>query len=200
MATNENGHRYETCGAARKHDRGPCTRPAGWGTSHPGTGYCKLHGGSTPSGEQHGKKLAAQKAVAAFGLPREIDPDQALMEELWRCAGLVAFFERLISTGELPAEENATGRKRAVRLTQATMAGEQPSVWYAMFAQERDRMHAVAKTCKAVGIEERRVRVVEELGGQIAQVLRNVLGDLGVADDPRVPEIVRRRLTEVAGE
>lgn len=35
---------YRTCGATnRKGD--PCTRPAGWGTSHPGSGKCKLHGG-----------------------------------------------------------------------------------------------------------------------------------------------------------
>jgi hypothetical protein len=27
-----------------------CTRPAGWGTPHPGEGRCKLHGGSTPTG------------------------------------------------------------------------------------------------------------------------------------------------------
>lgn len=138
--------------------------------------------------------------MANFGLPREIDPDQALMEELWRCAGHVAWLGAIIGEGTLPAAENPTGRQRNVRLTQTTMAGEVPSVWIALYGQERDRLHAVAKTCKAVGIEERRVRVVEELGGQIAQVLRNVLGDLGVADDPRVPEIVRRRLTEVAGE
>src|SRR3990172_7648888 len=25
-----------------------CTRPAGWGTDHPGVGRCKLHGGSSP--------------------------------------------------------------------------------------------------------------------------------------------------------
>src|SRR3990172_6349181 len=25
-----------------------CSRPAGWGTSHPGVGRCKYHGGSSP--------------------------------------------------------------------------------------------------------------------------------------------------------
>lgn len=36
------------CGSKRKKGRGPCTQPAGWGTTHPGEGRCKLHGGLQP--------------------------------------------------------------------------------------------------------------------------------------------------------
>ena len=39
------------CGRNRKHGRGPCTRPAGWGTAHVGEGACKLHGGNQPRGK-----------------------------------------------------------------------------------------------------------------------------------------------------
>ena len=38
-----------TCGA-KNRSGGACARPAGWGTPHPGTGRCKLHGGSVPTG------------------------------------------------------------------------------------------------------------------------------------------------------
>ena len=31
-----------------------CAQAAGWGTDHVGVGACKLHGGATPSGEDHG--------------------------------------------------------------------------------------------------------------------------------------------------
>lgn len=31
-----------------------CGQTAGWGTDHVGVGACKLHGGATPSGEEHG--------------------------------------------------------------------------------------------------------------------------------------------------
>jgi hypothetical protein len=31
----------------------PCKRPAGWGTDHPGSGRCKLHGGATKRGAEH---------------------------------------------------------------------------------------------------------------------------------------------------
>lgn len=36
------------CKAKTKGTGEPCTRPAGWGTDHPGVGKCKLHGGATP--------------------------------------------------------------------------------------------------------------------------------------------------------
>jgi hypothetical protein len=33
------------CGSPRKKGRPACTQRAGWGTTHPGLGRCKLHGG-----------------------------------------------------------------------------------------------------------------------------------------------------------
>ena len=38
-----------TCGARARQSGQPCKRPAGWGTDHPGSGRCKLHGGLTPA-------------------------------------------------------------------------------------------------------------------------------------------------------
>ncbi len=43
-------HGSRICGSPRKKGRPPCTRPAGWGTSHPGKGRCKLHGGLKKDG------------------------------------------------------------------------------------------------------------------------------------------------------
>lgn len=37
------------CGAKKRQGEGTCKRPAGWGTEHPGTGRCKLHGGNNRS-------------------------------------------------------------------------------------------------------------------------------------------------------
>lgn len=38
------------CNAVAKSTGNPCKRPAGWGTGHPGTGRCKLHGGKSLGG------------------------------------------------------------------------------------------------------------------------------------------------------
>jgi transposase-like protein len=52
------------CGAKAKQTGGPCRRPAGWGTSHPGTGKCKLHGGcSTGPKDATGNKNARTHGV-----------------------------------------------------------------------------------------------------------------------------------------
>jgi hypothetical protein len=40
------------CGAIKRQGEGECQQPAGWGTDHPGTGRCKLHGGASPSGPE----------------------------------------------------------------------------------------------------------------------------------------------------
>lgn len=41
------------CGGLLRDGSGrTCTRPAGWGTSHPGEGKCKLHGGGSPRGTE----------------------------------------------------------------------------------------------------------------------------------------------------
>jgi len=71
-------------------------------------------------------------------------------------------------------------------------------VWVRLYRVERKHLADVAKTCIACGIEERRVRIAEGQGEMIAQVLRGVLADLGVADDPAVPAVVRRHLSVVS--
>lgn len=40
------------CNGIRRGHTGYCTRPAGWGTDHLGTGRCKLHGGASLRGAE----------------------------------------------------------------------------------------------------------------------------------------------------
>jgi hypothetical protein len=51
----DNQKKYRICGSlTRQSESKPfCHRPAGWGTSHPRVGRCKLHGGCSPSGPNH---------------------------------------------------------------------------------------------------------------------------------------------------
>lgn len=41
--------RKNVCGAKTRSGK-PCQHHAGWGTDHPGTGRCRMHGGATPRG------------------------------------------------------------------------------------------------------------------------------------------------------
>jgi hypothetical protein len=55
---------------ARKDDGTLCEQRAGWGTTHPGEGRCKLHGGSSLRGPdhpnyKHGRRTRYDKALKA---------------------------------------------------------------------------------------------------------------------------------------
>jgi hypothetical protein len=140
------------------------------------------------------------RAVVVYGLSREIDPHAALLEELHRTAGHVAWLASIIGAGVMKADESPTGKKRAVKLDQDVFGGgQQPSVWVELYHRERKHLADVAKTCIAVGIEERRIRLAEQTGEMFAKAIRGILADLGVADRPEVPDVVRRHLTLVTG-
>lgn len=62
----------------------PCRRPAGWGTEHPGTGRCKLHGGaSTGPKDLRGNKNALKTGEhEAIWLDALDDDEQQLVQQI----------------------------------------------------------------------------------------------------------------------
>lgn len=73
-----------------------------------------------------------------------------------------------------------------------------PSVWLELYQKERTHLVAVCATALKCGIAERQVKLSEQHGRLIAEVIRSVLDDLGVADHPDVGATVRRHLTLVS--
>jgi hypothetical protein len=118
-----------------------------------------------------------------LGLPREVDPHTALLEELHRTAGAVQWLGAVVADLE---QEHVGGDVGPAQ------------VWVRLLGDERDRLVKVAKTCVDVGIEERRVRLAESAGAQLAAVVRAVLDRLELSDGQRllalqvVPEEFRR--------
>lgn len=185
------GKARHTCGATNRQGK-PCGKPAGWGTPST-TGRCKLHGGNTPNGKKHAQTLEAQTAVATYGLPREIDPHSALLEELHRTAGHVAWLGMKVRELE---ERDTYG---PVGGGEWSTPEQKPHVYIVMYQGERKHFAQIAKTCVDVGIEERRVLVAEQQGLLMAQVVEKILTDLGVRDRPEVPNVVRRAFTLLEG-
>jgi len=156
-----------------------------------GTTVCRYHGG----GAKHVRKAATkrdqlERVFDTYGLPREVDPHTALLEELHRTAGHVAWLGQIVVM--LDTDEGKG------KLLEKTMFGEQPAVWIKLLSQERKHLIDVAKACVAAGIAERQVKLAETQGQIIATVIQAVLTDLGVADKPEVPAIVRRHLSLAA--
>lgn len=206
-AADPNGHSKPKCGAKRRSadsNGAPCTRPAGWGTDHAGHGRCKWHGGATPSHVTAGKVAKALTAVATFGLPREVDPRDALLEEVYRSAGAVDWLREQVQT--LTADQVIWGKAEEVE----KQAGEFPGidtthkasvhVWVELYHRERKHLVDVSKAAIAAGIEERRVRLAEQQGALLAGVIKNILGelDLNPEQQARVGEVVPRHLRAVA--
>ena len=131
-------------------------------------------------------------AVESYGLAREIDPHSALLEELHRTAGHVAWLQMKVADLEEAKMYGPVGGAAG------GYPSTEPHIWVRLYQEERRHFLGVAKTCVGVGIEERRVHLAEHQGEMIAQVLRGVLADLGVADDPAVPAVVRRHLSVVS--
>lgn len=81
------------CGAKTKAGK-PCTQPSGWGTSHPGTGRCKLHGGNAGRPVTHGRYSAVQRPrIKALLAEFEKDEDPLnLVPELHLLRSLILDF------------------------------------------------------------------------------------------------------------
>lgn len=207
MPSEEAGQGKPKCGGKRRSADSnglPCTRPAGWGTDHPGDGRCKLHGGSTRSHRTANQVTQAERAVATFGLPREIDPRDALLEEIYRTAGAVDWLHQQVQ--RLEAEQVIWGKTEEVEKT----AGEFPGVdvthaaaihvWVELWQNERKHLVNVSKAAIAAGLEERKVRLAEQQGAMLASVIKNILGDLDLTPEQQslVGQVVPRHLRAVA--
>jgi hypothetical protein len=194
------------CGGKRRGEGAGklCTRPAGWGTAHPGTGRCKLHGGKTPSHERAGQRARAEQAVATLGLPREVDPRDALLEEVHRAAGAVAWLD--LKVRALDPDEVIWGRTEEVAKTSGEYPGTDtkyaaaPNVWVQLWQDERRELRKACKEAIAAGIEERKVRLAEQHGALMAGVIQAILGDLDLSpqQQAKVPTVVPFRLRQVA--
>lgn len=184
-----------------------CQQAPGWGTDHPGIGRCKWHGGAAPNYRQQVSKLRAAAAVEQYGLPREIDPHDALLEELARTAGHVDWLRLQIANLEHSDAHDGTPKpnNNGSKLVAPVGGGAdgypeyKPSVWIQMYNEERKHLIQVSKTCIQAGIEERKIKLAEAQGNIIASVLRRVLSELNVLNKPETPAIVRAALEEATG-
>jgi hypothetical protein len=165
------------CPAKSKTTGNQCGHPAGWGTDHNSYGLCRIHGGASPGGRKQAQALIAAASAQAFGLPIETSPEDALSQELARTAGTVAYLGTYLQA--VAPEQRLTGETAA---------------FAKLYGEERRHLTLVAKTCLDAGIAERHVAAIERTASAFSEVLRRVLSDLDVLDDPRAPVVVQRHL------
>ncbi len=200
----------EFCGA-EKRSGGPCERPAGWGTSHPGIGCCKNHGGSTPTHERAAQKEVARRECATLGIPIEVDPGDALIGELWETAGNVAFYRQLVQQFPAhpepdewvepepdeeklldgPPDEETKGHWRrgapgvygpTYHVSGLPTGEAKPHILVQLYNDERRHLKDVAAAALRAGVEERRVRMAEADASRILGAQVTALVAMGMGD------------------
>lgn len=196
------GHDKPKCGAKKRQGDGCCKRPAGWGTEHPGTGRCKLHGGATVSHRDAASEEMMRRAVVTYGLPRDIAPGDALLEEVHATAGHVAWLREQVQA--LKPDELGWGMTEQVEKHATEFSGTDTThaaalnMWLEQYRWERKHLVDVTKAAISAGIEERRVKLAEAQGALLNGVIRRILDRLDLTDGQRtllpvvVPEELRR--------
>lgn len=183
------GTMTEFCGSPKRRG-GTCQQPAGAGTDHLGSGRCKFHGGSSPAGKKFAAKEALRKGTAFYGDPVNVTPGEALLAEVRRTAGHVAFLEARVARADLAVVEgtNAPEDPKAV--------ASRVEVLRHAYQSERKHLTQVCQVALHAGVEERAVRVAERWGGELANVLGAILADLQLSktQQEKAPDIVARHL------
>ncbi len=206
MATADSGagHDKPKCGAKKRQGEGCCRRPAGWGTDHPGVGRCKLHGGATVSHRDAAVEDLARKAVATYGLARDIPAIDALLEEVHWTAGHVAWLRERVAELEPDALVWGVTEESDQQATEFpginTTRGAKPNVWLQLYREERKHLVDVTKAAISAGIEERRVKIAEAQGALLNGVIKRILArlDLTAAQSALLPVVVPEELRRAA--
>jgi hypothetical protein len=185
---------------------------------------CTAHGGRAPqvkaAQERRRQEAAAAAVVATLGLQVDISPTEALLEEVRWTAGHVQWLRRKVQELEDQAliwgttrTETEMGASLQIDVTGGDVAGvgsvpankviqtAAPSLWYDLYERERKHLVAVASAALKAGVEERRVRLAEQQGDLVAEVIRRILEALNLTAEQQalVPIIVPQQLRLIAG-
>lgn len=169
---------------------------------------CHAHGGRSPqakaAAQARQSEERAREAVVMYGLPRDISPTDALLEEVRYTAGHVAWLRERVA--ELEQNDLVWGvtdetDKQASEFpgTDTTRAAK-PNVWLQLYREERKHLLDVTKAAISVGIEERRVKLAEAQGAILNGVLRRIFArlDLSPAQSALLPLVVPEELRRAA--
>lgn len=182
------------CTAKSKTTGGRCRSRA-----VPGASVCVVHGGKAPqvqaAAARELERQRAEATVRTYGSPVTVDPHTALLEELHRTAGHVAWLGELVAqlhheddpdptvlgnpSMRDPEEPHVTrsGLKQYTRTEKFTV--EQESVWLTMYRNERAHLAKVAKDCIAVGIAERQVEMHKAIVMSLTRTISEIVTGLG---------------------
>lgn len=177
----------------------------------PGGTVCHLHGGAAPqvaaAAQRRLAEAQARDLAKRLALPLHTSPQQALLDEVQRAAGMVAYYgARVAELGEQDPNKLVHGVTRIEQregFQAGTVRVAEPAVnmWLHLWNEERDRLTRAAAAAVRAGVEERRVLLAEQQGHLIADVIRRILGRLDLNDHQRtlIGTVVPDELRAISG-
>lgn len=183
------------CTAATKESGERCRRMRVVGGK-----VCTVHGGSASQVKRAAsKRIAVKKAevlVATYGLPLETTPEQAILDEVHRTAGHVAWLAQRVR--ELSADDLIWGTTKVKTGGDDRGTTEEAAAhaWVKLYQAERAHLAKVAADAIRVGIEERQVKLAEQQGALIVDLIKGILADLKLSPEQKalIPIVVPQRL------
>jgi hypothetical protein len=187
------------CTGTNRESGERCRRP-----HRPGGKVCNKHGGNARAPREAADRRTAIKRVKqrmeTYGAPVKIAPEHALLVEIHRTAGHVAWLEQQVhalTEGELVwgvTRVKEGGEDRGV--TEEAV----PHALLRLYQEERAHLVKACAAALRAGVEERQVKLAESQGALVAQTIRAILGDLNLNATQKalVPLIVPQRLRELA--
>jgi hypothetical protein len=185
------------------------------GTRHPcrklpsaGTTVCRKHGATAPQTKAAAqrrieKDKAARLAARVLGTsPTQIDAITALHMQIcwaqthvdWYRAQVQRLVPDALVWGETEIRDADMQGLTVIQRSEANM-------WLRLYNEERERLVNWSTRAVAAGLAEREVRIGEQLGAQLAQVIRLVLSDLKLTEEQveAAAKVVPKRLRAISG-
>jgi DNA-binding TFAR19-related protein (PDSD5 family) len=159
-----------------------------------GATVCISHGAAAP-------QVRAKAMVRTYGLPRDITPAAALLEEVRYAAGHVAWLRGKVAEldpGSLTWGISEIAHKQATEFGGTdTTERAALNVWLEAYHRERRYLLDVSRAALAAGVEERLVQLAEAQGLAMVTILARVFERVGLTDAQKqlaavvVPEELR---------
>ncbi|MGQ4574905.1 HGGxSTG domain-containing protein [Dermabacteraceae bacterium P7006] len=176
-----------------------------------GLAVCRMHGGSTPLAKRKRARFIAEekaaKAARLFSAPVDISPSEALIELVQWTAGEVRYWRSEVE--RIAGEDVEKLTFGVTRIETGVRDGSDvhmetreaaASVAYQMLVDAENRLARFVTAALRAGVEERRLKLDEERGQTVVEILRKILDNLDLTDDQKAiaQVIVPKTLREAA--
>lgn len=196
------------CGALLKDGVSTCTRAAGADTGHLGEGTCSSHlGGSEQKELRYAVDRARREVRSQLSDGTPIDPHAGILKVIALANEEVDYWTRRIAQLEERDYTQPETHSRPLKLEKGAehrterVEERGPTQLHIAFRARREAQRDLVQFSKEAlkaGVAERQMKINEQQAQLVNTAIRGILTDLGIANHPQAPAVVRRHLSLVA--